>query len=88
MTTSYKILTIIIWLATIGQVTAQTTYSVCYIHTVKSQNEKFFLKTIPFDNIEQTSTGKTTVLNSDSIKVYEVDRHFELLKMFNKNRGI
>ncbi len=63
---------------TIGQVTAQTTFSVCYIHTVKSQNEKFFLKTIPFDNIEQTSTGKTTVLNSDSIKVYEVDRHFEL----------
>lgn len=78
MTTPYKILTIIIWLATIGQVTAQTTYSVCYIHTVKSQNNKFFLKTIPFDNIEQTSTGKTTVFNSDSIKVYEVDRHFEL----------
>ena len=78
MTTPYKILTIIIWLTTIGQVTAQTTYSVCYIHTVKSQNEKFFLKTIPFDNIEQTSTGITTVLNSDSLKVYEVDRHFEL----------
>lgn len=78
MTTRYKILTIILWLTTIGQVTAQTTYSVCYIHTVKSQNEKFFLKTIPFDNIEQTSTGKTIVFNSDSIKVYEVDRHFEL----------
>ena len=78
MTTPYKILTIIIWLTTIGQVTAQTIYSVCYIHTVKSQNDKFFLKTIPFDNIEQSSTGKTTVFNSDSIKVYEVDRHFEL----------
>ena len=78
MTIHYKILTIIIWLTTIGQVVAQTTFSVCYIHTVKSQNEKFFLKTIPFDNIEQTSTGITTVLNSDSLKVYEVDRHFEL----------
>lgn len=78
MTTPYKILTIIIWLTSIGQVAAQTIYSVCYIHTVKSQNDIFFLKTIPFDNIEQTSTGKTTVFNSDSIKVYEVDRHFEL----------
>jgi hypothetical protein len=45
---------------------------------VKSQNDKFFLKTVPFDNIEQTSTGKTTVFNSNSTKVYEVDRHFEL----------
>lgn len=63
---------------TIGQLVAQTTYSMCYIHTVKSQNDKFFLKTIPFDNIEQTSTGKTTVYNSDSTKVYEVNRHFEL----------
>jgi hypothetical protein len=63
---------------TLGQVVAQTTYSVCNIHTVKSQNNKFFLKTIPFDNIEQTSTGKTTVYNSDSTKVYEVNRHFEL----------
>jgi hypothetical protein len=50
----------------------------CYIHTVKSKNDKYFLKTIPFDNIEQTSTGKTTVFNSDSTKVYEVDRYFEL----------
>lgn len=78
MTIHYKILTIIIWLTTIGQVVAQTTFSVCYIHTVKSQNDKFFLKTIPFDNIEQTSTGKTTVYNADSTKVYEVNRHFEL----------
>lgn len=78
MTTPYKILTIIVWLVTNSQVNAQTTYSVCYIHTVKSQNDKFFLKTIPFDNIEQTSTGKTTVFNSDSKIIYEVDRHFEL----------
>jgi len=78
MTTPYKILTIFLWFTTIGQVTAQTTYSMCYIHTEKSQNEKFFLKTIPFDNIEQTSTGKTIVFNSDSIKIYEVDRHFEV----------
>jgi hypothetical protein len=73
-----KILTIIIWLTTIGQVVAQTTYSVCYIHTVGSQNDKFYLKTIPFNNIKQISSGKTTVFNSDSTKVYEVNRHFEL----------
>lgn len=63
---------------TIGQVTAQTTYSMCYIHTVKSQNDKYFLRTIPFDNIEQTSTGKTIVYNSDSTKLYEVERYFEV----------
>jgi hypothetical protein len=33
-----------------------------------------FLKTIPFGNIGQTSTGNTIVFNSDSIKVYEVDK--------------
>lgn len=78
MTTTYKILTILLWFSTIGQVTAQTTCSMCYIHTVKSQNDKYFLKTIPFDNIEQTSTGKTIVYNSDSTKFYEVERYFEL----------
>jgi 2-C-methyl-D-erythritol 4-phosphate cytidylyltransferase/2-C-methyl-D-erythritol 2,4-cyclodiphosphate synthase len=61
MTTLLKILTFLFWLMTIGQVTGQTTYSMCYIHTVKSQNDKYFLRTIPFDNIEQTSTGKTIV---------------------------
>jgi hypothetical protein len=78
MTTSYKILTFLFWFTTIGHVTAQTTYSMCYIHKVKSQNDKYFLKTIPFDNIEQTSTGKTIVYNSDSTKFYEVERYFEL----------
>lgn len=78
MTTPYKILTILLWFTTIGQTIAQTTYSMCYIHTIKSQNKKFFLKTIPFDNIEQTSTGITTVFNSDSTEVYKIDRHFEL----------
>ncbi len=80
MRTFYKKTTILLLFITIGigHVTAQTTYSMCYIYTVKSQNNKYFLKTIPFDNIDQTSTGKTIVYNSDSIKVYEVNRHFEL----------
>jgi len=78
MTTPSKILTFLLWFTTIGQVTAQTTYSMCYIHTVKSQNDKYFLRTIPFDNIEQTSTGNTIIYNSDSTKFYEVEKYFEL----------
>lgn len=80
MIIKYKILTIIIWLTTVGQIFAQTFFLTCYVHTVKSQNDEFFLKTIPFDNIEQTSTGKTTVFNSDSSKLYGIEKHFELSK--------
>lgn len=80
MRATFKILTILFWFTTIGQVAAQTIHSICYIHKVKSQNDKFFFKTIPFDNIDQTSTGKTIVYNSDSTKVYEIERHFELLE--------
>lgn len=61
---------------------SQTTYEECNISTVKSQNQKFFLRSIPFDNIENTSTGKTTVYDSDSNKVYEMPLHFE----YSKNR--
>lgn len=91
MVTPYKILTLFLWLITFKQVTAQTTYSICYIHTIKSQNNKFFLETIPFDNIEQTSTGITSVFSYDSTKIYEVDRHFELSdnrrEIFLSNNG-
>jgi CTP:phosphocholine cytidylyltransferase-like protein len=62
-----KILSILLGLAFIGQAHAQTFHPMFYIHTVRSANDKFFLKTIPFDNIEQTSTGKTIVYNSDLI---------------------
>ena len=78
MTTQIKILTLFIWLVSIGKVIGQTTYSMCYIHTVNSLNDKFFLQTIPFDNIEQTPTGKTVVFNSDNSKVSEIPRYFEV----------
>lgn len=89
--TMFKILIILFWFTTVRQVTAQTIHSVCYIHKVKSQNDEFFLRTIPFDNIDQTSTGKTIVYNADSTKVYEIERHFELLdnkkEIFMSNDG-
>jgi len=65
-------------LITIGQIFGQT-YSLEYsIYTINSQNNKFFLRTIPYDNIEQTSIGKTIVFNSDSTKVYEISRYFKI----------
>lgn len=78
MTIQYKILTLFFCFLGVGQLLGQTTYSVCYIHTVQSQNNDFFLKTIPFDNIEQTSTGKTIVFNKDSSKLYQIPIHFEI----------
>lgn len=74
----YKILTLFISLFVLGYINGQTTHSVCYIHTINSQNDRFFLKTIPFDNIEQTSTGKTTVYNADSVELYSISRNFEI----------
>lgn len=74
----FKILTILISIFIFGHINGQTTYSVCYVHKVNSQNDRFFLKTIPFDNIEQTSTGKTTVYTSDSVELYSISRSFEV----------
>lgn len=76
--TTYKILILLLCFITIEQVTSQTTYSICYKHSIPSQNDNYHLLTIPFDNIEQTSTGKTMVFNSDSVKIYEIERYFEL----------
>ena len=67
---------ILFCLIAIGQVFGQSINYEYYIHTVNSQNNKFFLRTIPFDNIEQTSIGKTIVFNSDSTKFYEIPRYF------------
>ena len=72
-----KIITLFCFIA-IGQVFGQTTYSVCHIYTVNSQDDKFFLQTIPFDDIEQTPIGKTIVFNSDSTIFYEISRYFEI----------
>ncbi|MDR1182268.1 MAG: hypothetical protein LBL13_09875, partial [Bacteroidales bacterium] len=61
------------------KVLGQTTYQciTCHVHKIYSSNEIYYLKTIPFDNIEQTQTGKTIVLNNDDKIIYEIPRHFE-----------
>jgi hypothetical protein len=61
----------------------QTTYSVCYIHTVNSKNGDYLLKTTPFDNIQQTTTGLTEVYKDRLTKIYEIQRNFEIWD--NKN---
>lgn len=68
---------IVIYILTISQVFAQTFSSESSIRTIKSQNDKFFLKSIPYDYIDETSYGKTIVFDSDSNIVYEMNRHFE-----------
>ncbi|HNY07345.1 MAG TPA: hypothetical protein PKL64_04585 [Bacteroidales bacterium] len=73
-----NIITLFLILFANAQVQGQTMYSICDIYTVNSQNDKYFLQTVPFDNIEQTSTGKTMVFNSDSLKIYEIARNFEI----------
>jgi hypothetical protein len=55
-----------------------TTYSICSINKVTSKNGKFFLRSTPFDNIEQSPAGKTIVYTSDSTKIYELPRYFEV----------
>jgi len=62
------------FLKLLGQTTHQP---ICYIHNIFSQNENYYLKTIPFDNIEQTQIGKTIVFNSNNDFIYEIPRHFE-----------
>jgi len=77
MITRIKIITLCC-IINIVQVIGQTIYPICHIYTINSQNNEFFLRTIPFDNHEQTPTGKTIVFNSDSVKLYEITRHFEI----------
>lgn len=71
----------------VGQVVGQT----AYIYTVYSQNEDFFLQTIPYDDEKWTSIGKTIVFNSDSTKCYEIPRHFgispHITEIFLSNDG-
>ena len=76
MRTRIKIITLFCFIA-IGQVFGQVRYSVCDIYTINSQNDNFFLRTVPFDNIDQSPLGKTIVFNSDSTKIYEIPRKFE-----------
>lgn len=68
-----------VWLAAIAHLAAQTVhYSTCTVDVVQSQNNSYYLQTTPFDNIQQTTLGKTVVFTADSVKMYEIGRHFEL----------
>lgn len=71
------IIGILLLFFSVGQLRA-TSSSTCYIHTLASHNNKFFLRTIPFDGIHETPTGKTVVFTSDSTIVYEIPRYFEI----------
>jgi len=77
MITRIKIITLCC-IINIGQVIGQIIYPMCHIYTINSQNNEFFLRTIPFDNHDQTPTGKTIIFNSDSVQLYEIPRHFEI----------
>ena len=73
-----NVITLFIILFSFSQVHGEYICTTCYINTVKSQNGEFYLKTIPFDQIAKTTTGKTIVYKSDSTELYEIPRHFEL----------
>lgn len=77
---SYKtyILFVFLLFCALDRSSAQLYISEVSLLTLKSKNEKFYLNTIPYDNILQSTFGKTTVCTSDSTKVYEIARHFEL----------
>lgn len=76
----------------IKQGNAQTYYSTCEIHELKSQNGEYYLITKPFDNIGDTPLGKTTVYSSDNRVLYTIPKYFEITKdrknLFLSNDGM
>jgi hypothetical protein len=82
---------VIYFIGSMNKMCAQALYIDCNLSIVLSKNEKYYLTTIPFDKILQTSIGKTTVYKSDSTKVYELDRNFDLVRnhrdLFLSNDG-
>lgn len=90
-TGKHYLLTLILLITGVNWILGRTTYSSCYVYTVRSQNNNFFLRTTPFDNIEETRTGITTIFNKDSSQVYQIPIHFEVSKnrkeLFLSNDG-
>lgn len=65
-------------------VLGQSTSSHITIATVYSQNEKFFLKTIPYDNASPSLLGKTYVYQvGNSQPLYELERAFDTISRAN-----
>ncbi|MFB6342771.1 DUF6794 domain-containing protein [Saccharicrinis sp. FJH62] len=50
------------------------------IHIIKSENEKYFLKTLSYDNLRNTSVGNTIIYSSDSTELYTINRYFYIRK--------
>jgi hypothetical protein len=73
-----KIITLLVCFITLGQVMGQTQYMSRSVYTVYSQNDNFFLRTIPFNDILENPLGKTIVFNSDSSELYQIQRYFDL----------
>ncbi len=65
-------------------VSGQSISSDAEIVTVYSQNGKFFLKTVPYDDESPTLRGKTSVFNARNPKpLYEFERGFDFLDFSN-----
>lgn len=72
------ILILFIILVSISLANAQATSSAVDIVTVYSQNERFYLKSIPYDNEFPTLRGKTYVYQTGkSVPLYVFDRGFD-----------
>lgn len=71
----------------------QSSSSHITIATVYSQNEKYYLKTIPYDNLSPSLLGKTYVYQTgNSLPLYELDRAFDTIngksnKLILSNNG-
>lgn len=64
---------------------SQTTSSKIEIYKLYSENEAYYLKSIPFDNEEESMYGKTYVFKvGQSEPLYTVNRHFNYLGYPNK----
>lgn len=71
----------------------QIMHTYCHIYTVNFPNSEYYLKTVPYDNIEQSVSGKTTIYSANHVEQYSIDRYFDLSsendarKLFINNDG-
>ena len=72
------VLLIIVVLISVDSFPAQNTSSAVAIVTTYSQNERFYLRSIPYDNEFPTLRGRSSVYEVGSTTpIYEVDRGFD-----------
>lgn len=74
-------------------VNSQIMHTYCHIYTVNFPNSEYYLKTVPYDNIGQSVSGKTTIYSANHVEQYSIDRYFDLSseiderKIFTNNDG-